>query len=891
MEAGTTIGAYRITSQLGKGGMGEVWRAEDTRLGREVAIKVLPEDVSKDPDRAARFEREAKVLASLNHPNIATLYGLESVSESGLDTTFLAMELVEGEDLSERIARGPIPADEAIAIAVQIAEALEAAHEQGIVHRDLKPANIKLTAEGTVKVLDFGLAKAWTDESGDGSLSMSPTLTKHATVEGVILGTAAYMSPDQARGKNVDRRADIWAFGVVLWEMLTGNKLFEGDTVSDVLAAVLRADPDIDALPRDTPPRLRGLIVRCLERDARQRLQCAGDARVILESEDGGTAVPVAAAPSPIQRYGLAAGALGLIVAAAAVTWALLESRQEPAAPLHLEISQAAFKQYSNTAISPDGRWLAYALDDDPSNLLIRSLDGFDIHEVSDAANIENPFFSPDGRWIAYFDLISDTVGKVTLTGGSPVRLSGVRIGTSFNTGAWHPDGFLIVSGAAVEGEQYGGLAVIPENGGDASSLTTLSENDLYHHEPCVVPDSEWVLFTAEDRSDYSVRAVSLETRETKLIVAGALTPKILDSGHLLVYRYSQSDVVAYRFDPRTATIEGEPTVLLQSVGNGSREGGRYAVSRNGTLIYSEISDGSLLAGGRNVVWVGREGQIEPALTEPASWAQPRISPDGHRLLLRKVLTPDCGLWTYDLDRETLTRITFAEDTHDPLWSPSGDTVQFSGGIDPTRPLREVASDGTGQPRSIIEADVSFRASSWSGDGRLLALAVRDGSNLNDDIWVLDTEAGSEPEPFLTSRFAERYPSLSPDGRWMAYASDESGRWEVYVRPYPGTGGRIQISNGGGIEPLWSGNGRELYYRADRKMMVVPFDLGSTTFGRPDELFDDPYLRSSNISPDVHSYDVSDDGSRFVMIQNSDRTAANPDLRVVIGWRDSLGLD
>ena len=346
-----------------------------------------------------------------------------------------------------------------------------------------------------------------------------------------------------------------------------------------------------------------------------------------------------------------------------------------------------------------------------------------------------------------------------------------------------------------------------------------------------------------------------------------------------------------YHFDEESATVSGEPVVVLQTVGNGPREGGRYAVSDNGTLVFTPLGDSSMLASGRTVVWVDRQGQFEQAVDERSSWAQPRISPDGRRLLIRKVETPNCSLWTYDFERTTLTRISFDEDTHDPLWDPSGETVIYAGSTEPARILMRVAVDGTGEPQSFVESDLSLRAASWSGDGNRLALGAR-GPDLNDDIWVIDSDLGPDPAVFLDSRFAERYPAFSPDGRWLAYASDESGAWQVYVRPYPGPGGRIQVSSDGGREPRWSGDGEELFFRTDSQMMAVSVRQGDDlVFGRPVPLFDDAYLRPSKISPDVHSYDVSPDGSRFVMIERSDQGAANPDLKVIIGWLDSLELD
>jgi serine/threonine protein kinase/Tol biopolymer transport system component len=924
LDTGTTLAHYRITGELGAGGMGEVWRAEDTRLGREVALKVLPADVAEDPERLARFEREAKVLASLNHPNIAHLHGLETVSsesasasasaseDSGTGSgrgsgsipgpqadkpssllTFLVMELVEGEDLSERIARGPMPIDEAVPIATQIAEALEAAHEGGIVHRDLKPANIKIRPDGTVKVLDFGLAKAWETEGGDSNLSLSPTLTQHATAAGVILGTAAYMAPEQARGKPVDRRADIWAFGVVLWEMLTGHKLFEGETVTDVLAAVLTRDFDIEALPPTTPQSLRKVIRRSLERDPNRRLQCAGDARLELSEPDSPAIGDHPAIPSRARWIGPAIGALGLLAAAGAVGWTVLQRPATVSArPIHVDVARAGFKEFSNTAISPDGRWIAYCLNDDDTDLQLRSLDGFDVRSVEGTQNIENPFFSPDGTWVAYFDPVTDGIGKVSLGGGNPMRLPGITVATSFRTGAWHPDGFLIFSSAVIDGRASNGLAMASISGGEATSLTTPSPDQVYHHEPHVVPGSEWVLYTVETAQEWEVWAVSVETRETKRVIASAATPQVVGSGHLLAYRYNQRDVVAYRFDASTATVASEPQVVLQNVGWNPRDGGRFAVSHNGTLVYSPVDDANILATSRTVVWVDRQGNLTPAVEERSSWAQPRIAPDGRRLLLRKVVTPDCSLWTYDLERLTLTRISFEEDTHDPLWDPSGDSVIYAGGLEPTRVLHRIAADGSGAPELFAAGDDSLRAASWSADGSRLALGAR-GPDLNDDIWVIDTARDGEPRPFLDSRFGERFPDFSPDGRWLAYASDESGRWEVYVRPYPGPGGRVQVSSEGGLEPLWSGDGSELFYRTSSAMMVVPVrrEDGGLGFGRPQQLFEDPYMRPSKISPDVHSYDAAPDGSRFLMVQRNDQGAANPDLRVVVGWLDSLDLE
>ena len=910
---GATLAHYRVTAALGAGGMGEVWRAEDMKLGREVALKVLPEEFAQDPERMARFEREAKVLASLNHPNIATLYGLESVeSGTGMGTgngmgagensklktknsklpaeagavTFLAMELVEGEDLSERIKRGPIPIDEAIPIALQIAEALEAAHEQGIVHRDLKPANIKLTEDDVIKVLDFGLAKAWETQTGDSGLSLSPTLTKHATVEGVILGTAAYMSPDQARGKKVDRRADIWAFGVVLWEMLTGRKLFEGETVSDVLAAVLRAEPDIAALPRDAPSPVRRVVEKCLVHDPNRRLQWIGDARVELEVTDDQT--PTEPPPStPRSWIGWALAAVGIVIASVAVGWNLFQLEERASDYFHLEIADAGFTTFSNSAVSPDGRRVAcYSADPDGIYFLkIRSIDSFELQTIPGAEGGENPFFSPDSEWVAYFNPDKRTVDKASLAGGSAQRLPGVQVTGYFNSGAWHPDGYLILSGAIVDGNQWQGLVTVPDSGGEPQILTTPKDPERRHYLPEIVPNSPWALFTYQTEEGHFVAAVSLDTGEQKLLLEEATTPQYLASGHLLAYRPSLNDVVMAPFDAASASLLGKPVSVLSPVGGITRGTGQYSVADNGTLIYNQPSANGASFFMGNLVLVDRSGGIVELDDNPSSWGQPRFSADGKRILLRRVQTPNCELWTRDLERGTTTRITFEHDTHDPLWNATGDEVIYAGDQGARRSVFRAPADGSGSPVLMIDAEVSVQPASWTADGRRLALGAVNQQG-GDDVWVLDLDAGPEPVPFLDSRFGERHPDFSPDGRWLAYTSDESGHWEVFVRPYPGPGGRTQISTDGGSEPLWSPDGSELFYRANGELMVVGFSEsdGQTRVTSPSALFEDSYERATGANPDQRQYDVSPDGTHFAMIRADPLSSDRRPLRIVIGW-------
>jgi len=808
--------------------------------------------------------------------------------------TFLAMELVEGEDLSERISRGAIPIDEVIPIALQIAEALEEAHEKGIVHRDLKPANIKLTDDGTVKVLDFGLAKAWESESSDSSLSMSPTLTKHATVEGVILGTAAYMSPDQARGKKVDRRADIWAFGVVLWEMLTGRKLFEGETVSDVLAAVLRAEPDLAALPQDTPRSLRRVVEKCLVHDPNSRLQWIGDARVELESTDDNIqAEPPPATPR--SWIGWAVAAVAIAAVSVAVGWNLLQPEERASDPLHLEVSDAGFTTFSNSAISPDGRRVAsYSADPDGIYFLnIRSIDSFELQTIPGAEGGENPFFSPDSKWVAYFNPDKRSIEKAPLNGGSIQRLPGVQVTGYFNSGTWHPDGFLILSGAIVDGNQWQGLVTVPDAGGEPQILTTPKEPERRHYLPEIVPGTPWVLFTYQTEDGHFVAAVSLDTGEQKLLLEGATTPQYLASGHLLAYRPTLNDLVMAPFEAASASLQGEPVSVLSPVGGITRGTGQFSVADNGTMIYNQPSANGASFFMGNVVLVDRMGGVVEVDDNPASWGQPRFSADGKRILLRRVLTPNCELWTQDLERGTTTRVTFEHDTHDPLWNASGDEILYAGDEGARRSVFRAPADGSGPPVLMIDADVSVQPASWTADGRRLALGASNQQG-GDDVWVLDLDAGPEPVPFLNSRFGERHPNFSPDGRWMAYTSNESGHWEVFVRPYPGPGGRTQISTDGGSEPLWSPDGSELFYRADGKLMVVGFSDpdGRIRVTSPSALFDDPFERSTGANPDQRQYDISPDGTRFAMVRADPSSTDRRPLRIVIGWvqtaRDAL---
>ena len=885
LAPGSTLLHYRLVEPIGEGGMGVVWRATDTTLGRDVALKLMLDVFSSDAERLARFEREAKTLASLNHPSVASVHGLHEAE--GL--RFLVMELVPGEDLAERLARGPMPLEEALKVARQVAEGLEAAHARGIVHRDLKPANVKLTDGGRVKVLDFGLAKP-TDPFGGGSSvsptaspTMSPTITSGGTAAGTILGTAAYMSPEQARGKAVDQRTDVWAFGCLLFEMLTGKRAFFGETVSDTLAAVLRGEPEMAALPANTPASLRRLIRRCLEKDPERRLRDLADARIeIVDAQEGRAdaedapgrgAAPVAAAPAPRRRPWLAALGALLLTAAALFTGARIQRVPTPAS-WSATIPGAGFNTGSTSAISPDGRWIAYS----PPMLVgrspvqLRAANSFEARPISGSVPGSGPDFSPDGKWVAYSG--ERGLYRVSLSGGSPQRIADTL---GFNaTFAWGPGDSMIVESVRIAGVFWNGLATIASPGAAPEKLTTPAAGERFHLQPLVLPGEKTVLFTVNSLDNsFSIAAASTAPGPHRMILRDASTPHYLATGHLLFFRPSANEVAVVRLDAARGEPVGEPVTVLPGVMRGPNGEGAYDVAGDGTLIYTPADTATGLAGEARLVWVDRAGKATPILEETASWAQPRLSPDGARLLVRKAQTPNCDLWVRDLARGTMTRVTFEGDNHDPAWGPGPERISFAVQNESARSVASKPWDGTGPVEPVAPSDDSRLAPSWSADGRLLAFV--DETAGGDDVWV--QEAGSAPRAFLNTEFNETSPAVSPDGRFIAYSSDESGRPEVYVRPWPGPGNRYQVSTAGGTGALWSKDGRTLYYAEGDAMMEVGIATAPAfQAAQPVKLFTGKFgwARPGN-------YDVTADGSRFVMVEML-RGAEAPDLRVVTNW-------
>ncbi len=897
---GKTLSHYKIVSQLGKGGMGEVWRAEDTTLGREVAIKVLPEAVASDPERLARFEREAKVLAALDHGNIAAIYGLEEVEGRQL----LVMQLVEGENLQQRIARGALSLEEALPITRQIAEALESAHEKGIVHRDLKPANVMVTPEGQVKVLDFGLAKALeADPASSGShpqLTQSPTLTAQMTGAGVLLGTAAYMSPEQARGQSADRRADIWALGVVLMEMLTGETVYAGDTLSDTLAGVLAREPEWDALPETTPRRVRSLLERCLDKEVRTRLRDVGEARIAIdaylanphEEEEQAADVAGIAATQPTWKrllpWAIAAGAVlalvGVFVAARLET-----EPPKPVVRLEAVLSEEPLFVPLGSAVvlSPDGSQIAYIVDQDEGQAMyLRSLDRLQpTLLIGGSDSPYHPFFSPDGKWVGF--VTPSELKKVPITGGTPITLCSLDRSRG---ASWGPDGKIVFSQA-----DRSGLMMVSENGGEPEVLTTLDEaaGEITHRWPQMLPNGKAVIFISATEDINSadnaiIEAVMLATGERKVLHRGGYYPRYLPTGHLVFIR--DNTLFGLAFDPEKVEPIGAPAPLVEGITSNAGPGGaQYSVSDNGTLAYVS---GEIGVAEYPIVWVDRAGQSTALWDTPASYGAPKLSPDEKRLSLSILRDNNWDVWIYDLEREVATRLTFDEGYDaDQFWSPDGEYLIFSSNREGLQTPFRKRADGSGEAERLTQDKNDFWAYSMTPDGRFM---IGETLGQSSDLMILDLEGEGVPEPYLASSFDERYPEFSPDGRWVAYASTESGKLEIYVRPFPASGGKWQISDGGGAWPLWTKEGRELIYRTNTGIMAVTVDGSGQSFsvGKPKPVVEGEFLGGLFGVPVAGfifaDFDVTADGEDFIMFPGTEDQLSQTHTTMVFNWFDEL---
>ena len=891
---GSSLSHYRVTSKLGEGGMGEVWRAEDTKLGRDVALKMLPEVFAQDPERLARFEREARVLASLSHPNVAGIHGLEEVDGK----RFLVMELVEGETLAERIQQGAMPVEEVVRIASKIAEAVESAHEKGVIHRDLKPANVNLTPDGNVKVLDFGLAKALAPDpiSGDGfdqDLSLSPTMTKAMTGMGVLLGTAGYMSPEQARGKPVDRRADIWAFGCILYEMLAGQRLFTGETATDVIGAVVHKEPDLDELSSDVPLRIRRLLERCLQKDVNRRLQSIGEARIALQEwlenpeeepvkTEGGRPgwLPWAAA--------VAAGVIGLAVGGIF----LGSSDPEPPAVQRFVVELGDEPPFTGRGAavvpSPDGRFLAYATAvSGGGSLYLRPLERMESLQVATGQSREwphNAFFSPDSDWLGFFTVAE--LKKVPVTGGSPITLAEVDMPRG---GSWSADGRIVFAP-----ESTGGLSIVPAAGGDVTPLTTAEDDSSYesHRYPQWLPGDTAVLFTNVTAGGTRIEMVDVKNGERSVIHEGGFYGRYVPTGHVL---FVDGDAVfAMPFDADRLERTGSPMPVLEGVASFPAGGqAQYHVSDNGFLVYRPGSDE---LDPFPIAWADHSGRLETLWDEEGIYGSPRLSPDGRRLAVSVQRGDDWDVWVYDIERDVGTRLTFANGYDaDPVWSPDGRYVAFaSDREDGQVAMYRTRSDGTGEAERLIEpGKLEFPAPlSWSPDGSVILL-TSPGANGTDDLYFLALDGDGEPEPYLASPFDEGDSHYSPDGRWIVYRSNESGTPEIYVRSTEGPG-KWQISDGGGWQPMWSGDGATLFYRSREGLNAVEVSADGEEFlaGRPEFLFGDIFGGPSGVRLPGYlffDYDVSADGEHFVVFpRRTEQEAGSATVHVVNGWFEEL---
>jgi len=811
---GTRIGPYEITGAIGAGGMGEVYRARDTKLNRDVAIKVLPEAFAADPERLARFSREAHALAALNHPNIATIYGIEEQD----DTRALVMELVSGEDLAEVVSRGPVPLAEALAIARQVAEALEAAHEAGIIHRDLKPANIKVRPDGTVKVLDFGLAKAADSTTTSANAANSPTLTARATEMGVILGTAAYMAPEQARGKPVDRRADIWAFGVVLYEMLTGRRAFDGEDVSLTLSQVLQREPDFDALPADLPQAVRRLLRRCFEKDPRRRLSAIGDARLELEERDdpaSAVAATPVTQPQPTSRLVAAIGA-AVVLTATVTYWVAGRTAGVPSAPQRLTVLPPAglglLPDPAHVMLSPDGRRLAFiaGVSQVSERLWIRNLDDLVAREVEGSAGASLPFWSPDGTRVGFF--AAGKLWTVSVTGGRPQVVADAPDGRG---ATWSADGVIVFAPSG-----NGPLVRVSEGGGAVTAATTVAteKGETGHRFPTFLPDGRHFLFAVlpQENGLFHIDIGELDSPDRENLMTAENSPVYAEPGYLIFSR--NGTLASQPFNASNRTLTGEAVLLDDAPGD---IGTYYAadwigsVSSSGDLAYlTTVTEQSRLA------WLDQAGRETGTVdVPPGPYIAVSLSPDGRRAALGSLSGADTSVGIIDLARGGLTPIVTRSRgwTGLPEWSPDGRRVAFSSDQAGQTDLYVTGADNR-DIEPLYQSAVPFKhVSSWSRDGKVIVFISISPETAND-LWTLRLDDG-KAEPFVRLPGQDDFGALSPDGRWMAYISEVAGRPEAFVQAFPGPGEAHRVTRDGTQDS-------EMWWRDDgRQLMVIGADL------------------------------------------------------------------
>jgi Tol biopolymer transport system component len=872
LSVGDKLGHYEVISLLGNGGMGEVYRARDTTLKRDVALKVLPATFLRDPDRMARFQREAQVLASLDHPNIGPIYGIAD-SE---DSRGLVLALIEGPTLADRIAAGPLPQAEAIAIAKQIIEALEYAHDRGVIHRDLKPANVKTTPEGVVKVLDFGLAKVLEDEPPAASLANSPTLTVGHTRAGVILGTAAYMSPEQAVGRPVDRRSDIFSFGAVLFEMLTGKRAFEGETTPDVLEAVVKNDPDWSKLPVSTPASIQQILRRCLDKDRKQRLQAIGEARIVLANPMVEGATPVAVPLRSRLRMGGWIVAAVLASALAIALWAPRQAIPPATAVLRYTIPPPENTSVSSFSISADGRSLAVAArSGDKLSLWVRDLDSLQYRVLAGTEGADFPFWSPDGRSIGFF--AGQGIKRVAASGG-PVQTV-LNRGNPFG-GSWNRAGQILHQGPPV-----GGIASVPVSGGSETTLVSgksplfwpdwLPDGRRFVYSSTIGPDEQRGVYLGSLGSKDGMRLLPDASRAAYRLAG----PGSRD-GYLLFVR--EGALMAQPVNPETLRPTGDPLAIAEQLVSGLNGAHAFSMSGNGTLVYQAGEDAT---SDRRLTWFDRTGTDLGSAGKPGAIVDFSLSPEGTRVVVSRKGSQGTDLWIEDLERGTESRFTSNPSfNHQPVWAPDGARIVFSSTRSGRTDLYQKLTNGASQEELFYQDGGAKFGTDWSPDGKFILFMNNRG------VYAVPLEDRKPLAVVQTGQHAQ----LSPDGRWLAYASRESGSLEVYVQPFhmgsSAPSGKWTISTAGGSNPRWRGDGKELFYlAADGKIMAVQVQSASGSkfaWGPPQPLFDVPPI-ASQLRFESFRYAVTADGKRFLVLTDPKNTP-RPPLTLVINWQASL---
>ena len=879
LAAGTKLGPYEIVSPIGAGGMGEVYRARDTRLDRDVAIKILSAHLSTSEEIRQRFEREAKTISKFSHPHICALYDIGREGE----TDYLVMEFLEGESLADRLGRGALPNDQVLRYGIEIADALDKAHRQGIVHRDLKPGNVMITKTG-VKLLDFGLAKPLSTAgarpvSGASLMATEAQVSQPLTERGTILGTFQYMAPEQLEGGEADSRSDIFAFGAVLYEMATGRKAFTGKSQASLISSIMREEPaPISSIAPMVPPALNRVVRTCLAKDPEDRFQTAHDVKLQLEwvqegGSEAGLPAPVVARRKNREKVAWAAAAV-MAVAAAALGFGFWKRTPPPKHIMRFDVDvPAEVTALDAPKISPDGRILAFDATDTSGKhrIWIRPLNALQAHALAGTEGTHRPFWSPDSKYLAF--IADGKLMKVDVSGGPPQKICDAPTGSD---GTWGPDGVILFDGTVTDPIQR-----VPASGGVPTVMVKPSaeRNEIELGWPEFLPDGKHFLYMAltTNRADSMYRIASLDGKENRPFAPAQSMVTYVEPGYLLFLR--ERTLVAQPFDGKALNTTGEPIPVAEKVGSDTVGLGRFSVSREGTLAYrtGDTTD--------RMVWVDRSGKELETIGESAQYHDPAFSPDGKRLAYDVVdeRSGKYDIWVRDLARNVSSRFSFSDgNAYCPVWSPDGTRIVYTVGAD----MVEKAADGQGAETPLGEKSAEFKsASDWSRDGKYVAFAVQ-AKDTKWDIWILPTFGDRKPYPFLKTKFAESWPAFSPDGRYIAYQSNESGRQEIYVQGFPGPGGKWQVSAEGGFDPHWSADGKELYFRsADQKLMAVPMTTGATLeAGTPKALFQihlDTGTSRNRFIPAMS-------GDRFLLVATPARESMAP-TTVVLNWMADLG--